>query len=271
MRRPRHRRVDGHRPHDRLAPRELDAPRACGVRGDARLADVDRALDGRRRRPRERIAALDGARQQRRHRGHGPARVPAARRAARASSRSTSSASSRSPRPCLPALRAARGRIVNVSSISGRVALPLYGPYAASKFALEALSDSLRRELRGIGVRVILIEPGAIAHADLAQRGVARRRRALAGDAGGRARALRRAVAGHAAGSRSGRPRGRTRRRRVARVIADALRPPPPADALRVGRDARIQAVLARVLPDRVLDALLDYDTWRTRRLLNNP
>ena len=54
---------------------------------------------------------------------------------------------------CLPALRANRGRMVNVSSISGRVALPLFGPYAASKFALEALSDALRRELRA-GVAV---------------------------------------------------------------------------------------------------------------------
>jgi NAD(P)-dependent dehydrogenase (short-subunit alcohol dehydrogenase family) len=50
---------------------------------------------------------------------------------------------------CLPALRQARGRIVNVSSIAGRVALPLYGPYSASKFALEAVNDTLRRELRG--------------------------------------------------------------------------------------------------------------------------
>src|SRR3954471_419193 len=63
---------------------------------------------------------------------------------------------------CLPALRASRGRIVNMSSISGRMALPLYGPYAASKYALEALSDSLRLELRGTGVDVVLIEPGAI-------------------------------------------------------------------------------------------------------------
>ena len=58
-----------------------------------------------------------------------------------------------------------------MSSISGRVALPLYGPYAASKFALEALSDALRRELRGSGVaRRCVIEPGAIAHADLGAR-----------------------------------------------------------------------------------------------------
>src|SRR5262249_23278921 len=68
-------------------------------------------------------------------------------------------------------LRAARGRIVNVSSIGGRMALPLYGPYAASKFALEALSDSLRREQReGKG---ILVEPGAIA-TPIWDRGIAR-------------------------------------------------------------------------------------------------
>jgi NAD(P)-dependent dehydrogenase (short-subunit alcohol dehydrogenase family) len=62
----------------------------------------------------------------------------------------------------LPLLRAARGRIVNVSSISGRIALPFAGPYAASKFALEALSDSLRVELRPWGIRVALVEPGAV-------------------------------------------------------------------------------------------------------------
>ncbi|MFL5841015.1 MAG: SDR family NAD(P)-dependent oxidoreductase [Thermoleophilaceae bacterium] len=48
----------------------------------------------------------------------------------------------------LPLIRQARGRIVNISSIGGRVAIPLVGPYAASKFAVEGMSDSLRRELR---------------------------------------------------------------------------------------------------------------------------
>src|ERR671930_442264 len=62
----------------------------------------------------------------------------------------------------LPALRKGRGRIVNISSIGGRIALPLAGPYAASKFALEAVSDSLRRELRGQGVEVVVVEPGGI-------------------------------------------------------------------------------------------------------------
>ncbi len=54
------------------------------------------------------------------------------------------------------------GRIVNISSVSGRVALPFVGPYAASKHAVEALSDSLRRELLPYGIDVIVIEPGPI-------------------------------------------------------------------------------------------------------------
>src|SRR5262245_2761932 len=62
----------------------------------------------------------------------------------------------------VPALRRAGGRIVNVSSIGGRVALPLVSAYNASKFALEGWSDSLRREVRAQGIDVILIEPGGV-------------------------------------------------------------------------------------------------------------
>jgi NAD(P)-dependent dehydrogenase (short-subunit alcohol dehydrogenase family) len=62
----------------------------------------------------------------------------------------------------LPLLKASRGRIVNISSIAGRSALPFLGPYAASKFGLEAVSDSLRRELAPFGVHVIVIQPGNI-------------------------------------------------------------------------------------------------------------
>lgn len=54
------------------------------------------------------------------------------------------------------------GRIINVSSISGRIAYPFLGAYAASKHALEAMSDSLRRELLLYGIDVILIEPGTV-------------------------------------------------------------------------------------------------------------
>ena len=64
----------------------------------------------------------------------------------------------------LPALIAGGdGRLVNISSIGGRVAFPTYGAYAAAKFALEGFSDVLRREVGRLGVKVIVIEPGTIA------------------------------------------------------------------------------------------------------------
>lgn len=60
------------------------------------------------------------------------------------------------------AKRAKPGRIINISSISGQVALPFQGPYSASKFALESLSDVMRREFMVHGIDVIAIEPGPI-------------------------------------------------------------------------------------------------------------
>lgn len=54
------------------------------------------------------------------------------------------------------------GRIINVSSIGGLLAMPLFGVYTSSKFAVEALSDALRVELAPSGVQVVLVEPGAI-------------------------------------------------------------------------------------------------------------
>ncbi len=61
----------------------------------------------------------------------------------------------------LPLLKAGHGTIINVSSISGRISVPITGVYSASKFALEALSDALRIELAPFGVHVVLIEPAS--------------------------------------------------------------------------------------------------------------
>jgi len=67
-------------------------------------------------------------------------------------------------RACLPLLRAnGGGRIVNCSSVLGLVAMKWRGAYNASKFAIEALSDTLRLELKGNNIHVVLIEPGPIA------------------------------------------------------------------------------------------------------------
>jgi NAD(P)-dependent dehydrogenase (short-subunit alcohol dehydrogenase family) len=160
-------------------------------------------------------------------------------------------------------LRAARGRVVNVSSIGGRMALPLYGPYAASKYALEALSDSLRREQRD--VKVIVIEPGAIA-TPIWDRGIATADslwEAMPPDAHARYGAL---VAGMRAqalelGSEGVPPEA------AAALIVKALSAARPRVRYVIGRDAKVQAVLARVLPDRVMDAVLAAGL---RRLLNN-
>ncbi len=57
--------------------------------------------------------------------------------------------------------RQQKGLIINISSVSGRVAFPGYGPYAASKFAVEGFTETLRHELAPLGIGVVLVEPGA--------------------------------------------------------------------------------------------------------------
>lgn len=66
-------------------------------------------------------------------------------------------------RAFIPAMRERRrGRVINVSSVAGRVTLPFFGPYNSTKHAVESISDSLRHELRPHGVEVVVIEPGAV-------------------------------------------------------------------------------------------------------------
>lgn len=65
-------------------------------------------------------------------------------------------------RNALPQLRENKGRVVNVSSVAGRISMPFYGTYSATKYSVEAISDALRLEANPFDVDVVVVEPGPI-------------------------------------------------------------------------------------------------------------
>lgn len=155
----------------------------------------------------------------------------------------------------LPLLRAAKGRIINISSMGGRIAGPWLGPYHASKFALEALTDSLRQELAAWDIAVIAVEPGAIV-TPIWETSLARARRLLdqfpvqAHDLYGKPMAQRIAIAEKNA--HVGIPP-----ERVAAVVLNALTAPRPKTRYPVGADAQLAINLIARLPDRWRDWLV--------------
>ena len=155
----------------------------------------------------------------------------------------------------LPELRKARGRIVNVTSIGGLVATPFFGPYVASKFALEAVSDCLRVELRPWGIETIAIEPGSAATEiwDSGQ-SIADETRARMGDEAERlyGEALDQTQRISAATGARGIPP-----EEVARVIHKALTVRRPRARYTVGRDAIGMKFASRLLPDRLWDRIV--------------
>jgi NAD(P)-dependent dehydrogenase (short-subunit alcohol dehydrogenase family) len=156
----------------------------------------------------------------------------------------------------LPALRRGRGRIVNVSSIGGRVGLPLVGAYNASKFGLEGLSDSLRRELRPHGVDVILIEPGGV-KTPIWKKGEELADEMLEDVPPEAERLYGRLIAAVRTGTqRIARETG-IEPSEVAEVIGKALTSSRPRARYLVGSDAKQRAVMAKLLPARVMDRLI--------------
>jgi hypothetical protein len=145
--------------------------------------------------------------------------------------------------------RGTPGRIVNMSSVAGTVAAPFLGAYAASKHALEGLSDALRRELMIFGVDVVVIEPGVVAtpiwdkaeHSDLS-----------AYDATVYGPAARRLMRWAVENGRLGPPP-----ERVASAVLRALRDPRPPTRIRVVPSYLLDWVLPRVLPTRLLDRII--------------
>jgi NAD(P)-dependent dehydrogenase (short-subunit alcohol dehydrogenase family) len=156
----------------------------------------------------------------------------------------------------LPALRRTRGRIVFVGSIAGRSALPFVGAYAASKFAVEAIADSLRVELVESGILVSVVEPGVIT-TPIWRTSLRRAEATLLRDPPpqleeyyGAALAALRRMAERAGGA--GEPPDR-----VADDVEHALTAPTPRTRYLIGRDARLRLAIERLLPTRLRDRMI--------------
>jgi NAD(P)-dependent dehydrogenase (short-subunit alcohol dehydrogenase family) len=152
----------------------------------------------------------------------------------------------------LPQLRAARGRIVNMSSIGGKVAVPLLGAYAASKFGIEGLSDSLRRELRPWGIHVAVIEPGTIA-TPIWDKGIASGDELEASMSEQAKRDYGPLIATVRTASEQGAKTGLPPDA-VAKDVAHALIAKRPKTRYLVGREAKSRALAGRILGDRFID-----------------
>jgi NAD(P)-dependent dehydrogenase (short-subunit alcohol dehydrogenase family) len=154
----------------------------------------------------------------------------------------------------IPRLRAARGRVVNISSIGGRISQPFLGPYSASKYALEALSDAMRRELRPWGIHVALVEPGNV-KTRIWEKGRSQvdelRAKAPAETVERYAANIARVEKFIALAERNG-----VAPEKVAGVIAHALTSERPRSRYLVGVDARVQLAIDKGLPTRAADRL---------------
>ncbi len=161
----------------------------------------------------------------------------------------------------LPLLRLGHGRIVNMSSVGGRSVVPMLGPYSASKYALEALSDALRMELMPDGIHVAIIEPASIKtpiwdKSLTAGDEMERRMSPKAQEVYGAPIANVRRLA--AASNHSGVPASV-----VAKAVAHALTAKRPKVRYLIGAArARVQT-LANLLPTRWRDRLLVTMLWR--------
>ena len=155
----------------------------------------------------------------------------------------------------LPHLLASRGRVVNISSMGGKVSTPFMAPYSASKFAVEAITDALRMELAPFGVWAACVEPGAV-KTEIWKKGdelIAERKAALPAGAHQRYAELMIAMEKFTASA----ARNGVDAIKVARAIEHALLARRPRTRYPVGPDARVGMFLRWLLPDRMFEWLL--------------
>jgi NAD(P)-dependent dehydrogenase (short-subunit alcohol dehydrogenase family) len=152
----------------------------------------------------------------------------------------------------MPALRRATGRVVNIGSVGGRVASPFIAPYNASKYAVEAITDSWRQELAPWGIKMVVIEPGSVstpiwskgaeqvaeARETLPPEAIERYGKAMAAFDGILARMDKMGIEPV----------------KVAKLVEKALTTRNPRPRYLIGPDARVQVGLKTVLPTRAFD-----------------
>ncbi|MGH7815485.1 MAG: SDR family oxidoreductase [Candidatus Binataceae bacterium] len=152
----------------------------------------------------------------------------------------------------LPLIRRGPGRIVNITSVGGKVATPFLAPYNASKYALEALSDCMRAELKPSGIKVSIVEPGAVQSTiwDKARNLVKEIAAALPPEGiklyGGEIEQMSKLIAMQ--------ERMAVPPEKVAKAVEHALTASRPRIRYLVGNDAKLMAALRWLLPDRAHD-----------------
>jgi NAD(P)-dependent dehydrogenase (short-subunit alcohol dehydrogenase family) len=154
----------------------------------------------------------------------------------------------------LSSIRTARGRIVFISSIGGRIAFPLTGAYHVAKFGIEAMGDVFRQELRRWGIRVAIVEPGSI-DTPIWERGE------RSSDRLGERSPQREPLYGEAIASYRKLVKRLAERgiapEKVAKAVEHALSSRRPHTRYLVGLDARVQARLRPLIPTPVFDRIV--------------
>ncbi len=154
------------------------------------------------------------------------------------------------------------GRVVNISSMGGKITFPFMGAYNSTKYALESLSDALRYELRAFGIDVVLVEPGAI-HTNFAETSMApvnQYQDTVYGAAISRAKQLERRMMATAVGPNV-----------VARAIHKAIKRRRPAARYVAPWYGSLVFALLAITPTRVVDALIRRIAFLSPKALRKP
>ena len=155
----------------------------------------------------------------------------------------------------IPLLRTAKGRIVNIGSIAGRITTPLMSPYCASKHAVEAITDALRLELAPWGIHASVIEPGMVM-TPIWEKGIEQMQERLATMPPQALELYAPIIRGFGRIVR-GAPRHALSPDAVVKAVRHALESSRPRPRYVVGRDARIRLLLQSLLPRRWMDGII--------------